>query len=101
MALLARAKIPTPLCRIPGDLTSKVKMLKPDEQIRFIGTKKVGLNTYYYTNDNLFVIGKEVQILRDEDFFFTHMESEFYKSKAEEVSEAFSRFFQCFQKRIY
>ena len=39
--------------------------------------------------------------IRDEEYFQIYMESEFYKSKAEEVSEAFSRFFQCFQKRIY
>lgn len=76
MSLLARAKIPTPLCRIPGDLASKVKILNTGEQIRFIGSKKVGLNTFYYTSDNLFILSKEVQILRDEDYFFNN-----YKSK--------------------
>ena len=37
---------------------------------------------------------------RDEEFFLTHMEKDFYKSKTEEVKEAFKSIFPKFEKNI-
>ena len=52
MSLLARAKIQTNLCLIPGDISSSIKKLNIGEEIRIdTKRKKVGNKVIYITLD--------------------------------------------------
>ena len=71
MSLLARAKIQTNLCLIPGDISSSIKKLKIGEEIRIdTKRKKVGNKVIYITLDGYYVNASDVLITRDNDYFF-------------------------------
>ena len=71
MSLLARAKIQTNLCLIPGDISSSIKKLNIGEEIRIdTKRKKVGNKVIYITLDGYYVNASDVLITRDNDYFF-------------------------------
>ena len=71
MSLLARAKIQTNLCLIPGDISSSIKKLKIGDEIRIdTKRKKVGNKVIYITLDGYYVNASDVLITRDNDYFF-------------------------------
>ena len=56
MSLLARAKIQTNLCLIPGDISSSIKKLNIGEEIKIdTKRKKVGNKVIYITLDGYYV----------------------------------------------
>ena len=63
MSLLARAKIQTNLCLIPGDISSSIKKLNIGEEIRIdTKRKKVSNKVIYITLDGYYVNASDVLI---------------------------------------
>lgn len=76
MSLLARAKVTTPLALVPGETSFGVsRYLREGNTIRVYDTKKVGLKTFYSTKDNLYINAKDLQIVRDDEYFFANFKT--------------------------
>lgn len=77
MSLLARAKINTNICSIPGDISSSIKQISVGDEVRIDSKKKkIGNKVIYTTTDGYYIDASTVIIIRDNDYFFHN-----YKTK--------------------
>ena len=76
MNLAGKITIPTNLySTIPGDPSFVERIMEPGEKVKIIGIKKVGMKKYYNIGGNSYVLTKDVQVIRDMDYYFDNVKS--------------------------
>lgn len=76
MNLAGKINIPTNLySTIPGDPSFVERIMEPGEKVKIIGIKKVGMKKYYNIGGNSYVLTKDVQVIRDMDYYFDNVKS--------------------------